>query len=166
MNHFPTLKDVEELINKEKEQKKSENASQHMEFSINKHLSEDERLEEVTDDIAKEYPEIPRALCRRIAALEEPIKGCHVDYAMFYTDELRIYRLFNILQLTHPKVQSHLPEDILFNIYTKALKDIKASYNSFLEHFTYANPGEQKVSKIMKLIKEYTEDAEIIIPEY
>ena len=57
-------------------------------------------------------------------------------------------------------------EDILFNIYTKALKDIKKTYNNFLEHFTYANPREQKVSKIMKLIKEYTRDDEILIPKY
>lgn len=170
MKHFPTMKDVEELINQEQEKKKLKNAPHCMEFSINKHLSEDKRLEEVTVDIAIEYPELPRELRRRIAALEEPIKGCHEDYDMFYKDELRIYRLFNILQMVYDS-SGDLPhkygKNITYfvNIYNKALEDIKASYNSFLEHFTYANPCEQKVSKIMYLLKEYTKDEEIIIPE-
>ena len=133
MKHFPTMKDVEELINQEQEKKKLKNAPHCMEFSINKHLSEDKRLEEVTVDIAIEYPELPRELRRRIAALEEPIKGCHEDYDMFYKDELRIYRLFNILQLTHSKVQSHLPEDILFNIYTKALNLISGLHKRVVQ---------------------------------
>lgn len=171
MNHFPTMKDVEELINKEKEQKKSENAPQHMEFSINNHLSEDERLKEVTDDIAKEYPELPRDLRRRIAALEEPIKGCHEDYDMFYKDELRIYRLFNILQILHDSCHDLANKygtnaNYFINIYTKSFKDIKESYKTFLKNFSYSNPGEQKVSKIMYLLKEFHQDSEIIIPEF
>ena len=44
--------------------------------------------------------------------------------------------------------------------------NIKETYKVFLKDFTYANPGEQKVSKIMQLIKDFYDDDEIIIPEY
>ena len=49
--------------------------------------------------------------------------------------------------------------------FEKALKDIKKSYTSFLTNFSYANPEEQKVTTIMKLIKYFTNDSEILLPE-
>ena len=171
MSHFPTMKDVENLIKQEEEKKVLDKAPQCMQFPFNSHLSEDKRIIQVAVDIAIEYPEIPRELREQIAAMEKPIKGYHEDYYMFYKDELRIYRLFNTLQTLHNSWHDLANKydktaNYFVNIYYKALKDIKESYKNFLEHFTYANPGEQKVSKIMYLIKEYTKDDEIIIPEY
>ena len=105
--------------------------------------------------------------------MEDPIRGCHEDYDMFYQDELRIYRLFNILQVIHPYLDGSCsiqyagyPSAYFCQLFEKAYNDIKETYKVFLKDFTYANPGEQKVSKIMQLIKDFYNDDEIIIPKY
>lgn len=171
--HFPTNQDVENLMKKEEEKKNLANKPNVMQFHLNHTLSEKERIKDVSDDIALEYPELTLELREKIAAMEDPIKGCHEDYSMFYQDELRIYRLFNMLQVIYPYYSG--PSSIrstdysypyFCRIFTKSYDDIKEAYKVFLKHFTYANPGEQKVSKIMQLIKNFYNDDEIIIPKY
>lgn len=172
--HFPTNQDVENLMKKEEEKKNSVNKPNFMQFHLNYTLLEEERIKEVSDDISIEYPDITLELRERIAAMEDPIKGCHEDYDMFYKDELRIYRLFNILQVIYPysrdgscsiRYAGYSYADFC-RLFAKAYNDIKETYKVFLRNFTYANPGEQKVSKIMQLIKDFYNDDEIIIPEY
>lgn len=169
--HFPTNQDVENLMKKEEEKKSSANKPNVMQFHLNYTLSEEERIKEVSDDIAIEYPDITLELRERIAVMEEPIRGCHEDCDMFYKDELRIYRLFNILQVIYPYSRglahyTGLSHEDFCPSFKKAYNDIKETYTAFLKHFTYANPGEQKVSKIMQLIKEFYDDDEIVIPKY
>lgn len=171
--HFPTNQDVENLMKKEKERKNLANKPKFMQFHLNYTLPEEERIKEVSDDIAIEYPELPLELREKIASMEEPIRGCHEDCDMFYQDELRIYRLFNILQVIHlyySDPSSIRSADYSYpyfcQLFEKAYNDIKETYKVFLKDFTYANPGEQKVSKIMQLIKDFYDDDEIIIPEY
>lgn len=172
--YFPTNQDVKNLMKKEEEKKNLENKPKFMQFHFNYILSDEERIKEVSNDIAIEYPEIEPKFREKIAAMEEPINGCHEDYDMFYKDELRIYRLFNILQATYPYTRdgsfSIRYEGIsctdFCKIFSKAYDDIKETYKVFLKDFTYANPGEQKVSKIMQLIKDFYNDDSIVIPEY
>ena len=163
MRNFPTINDVEQLMKKKEIEEESREVPKHMQFNINFHLPEDERNLFVQEDIALEYPEIPEWMRYEIASVEEPIGRCHEDYDMFYKDELRIYRLFNMLQILYHHKNS---KDIYEKAYYKAYEDIKESYKIFLEHFTYANPGEQKVSMITRTIKEFTGDKEIEIPKY
>ena len=170
--HFPTNQDVENLMKKEEEKKNLENKPKFMQFHLNYTLPEEERIKEVSDDIAIEYPELPLGLRTKIASTEEPIRCCHEDYDMFYQDELRIYRLFNILQVIHPYLDGSCSiqyagysSAYFCQLFAKAYNDIKEAYKVFLKDFTYANPGEQKVSKIMQLIKDFYDDDEIIIPE-
>lgn len=157
MKTFPTMHDVNRII--EEKEKNYQKTLKHMQFNINSHLLDRARAKDIATDISFEYPEIPEYLRLEIASMESPIKGCHEDYDMFYKDELRIYRLFNMLQILYQYKNYK-------NIFDKAYEDIKESYKMFLKHFTYANPGEQKVSMIMRTIKDFTGDTEIEIPEY
>lgn len=156
--NFPTIEDVKKLMTEE-EKSREEKIEQNMKFLINKGLSEKERIKDVSDDIAIEYPEIPEDLREKIASMEEPICGCHEDYEWFYKDELRVCRLYNIINVTYSEKE-------LFFVFEKAYQDIKQSYTAFLNHFTYANPGASIASNIMRILKNQFNDDEIRIPKY
>lgn len=115
MNTFPTMNDVNNLIEQEEKAKRGEfRAKQYMRFDINSRLSDEDRFKDVAEDIAIEYPELSEETRKSIAGMEKPIQGCHEDYEWFYRDELRVIRLFNILQVTYTR------EDLL-EVYKKSI---------------------------------------------
>lgn len=87
-----------------------------MQYEYNGNLEAIERINEVCNDIKREYGDIPLEKLKKIAALESPITET-VNYKM------KFKRLYNILLIINNDIS-------LSNTYDKVIKDIINVYNN------------------------------------
>lgn len=87
-----------------------------MQYEYNGNLEAIERINEVCNDIKREYGDIPLEKLKKIAALESPITE-RVNYKM------KFKRLYNILLIINNDIT-------LSNTYDKVIKDIINVYNN------------------------------------
>ncbi len=87
-----------------------------MKFEYNGNLNIYDRIEEVSNDIKREYNDIPLDKLRKIAVLESPI----LEKANFKN---KFERLYHILLIINNDIN-------LSNTYTKVVKDIINVYNN------------------------------------
>ncbi len=84
-----------------------------MEFNYNGHMTFEERINDVANDIIHTYQEIPFDLAKKIASLEDPINDSK------YNPVNEFKRSYNIMFLTN---------NLYNNTYEKAFNNLKDAY--------------------------------------